>query len=519
MNKILLTTVVGLGGGALFWFWPSHDAAAAPTPERDLYTVRRADLEISLTENGTMVAKESQKVTSKIKGESKILFLVEEGKQVEQDEVVCKIDPTQAQSQLEQVQLEILQTEANLKTARTELDIQTVENVATLTKAKTALDRAQKEIEKYRDGQAPQERSKLEVALKDAETAFNRAEKNLEDSKKLFEQNYIKKSEVEDHQIAYDRAVVQKKGAQSDLNMFDKYTFPMAITDLDTKLADAEREVSTAEKRGESTLGQKSVNVQQVEKRLKVQQQQLKERQEDLENMTLKAPCPGIVVYGNPHEPWYRDRVKVGGQIYGNFTVMTIPDLRVMQVKLQIHEADISKLKVGQKATVTTDSYPGLQLAGEVTKIASVASSNSDWGGQSEVKKFDVEVTLPAGDVQMRPGISAKVQIHIETREKALFVPLQSVFAEDGVHYCHVATGEGPARRKVQVGTSNDTYIEVLDGLADGEKVLLYNPSLPGTGSSPSDADTGGTKETEAKPGKEAAAAANSPGASPKSGS
>lgn len=103
--------------------------------------------------------------------------------------------------------------------------------------------------------------------------------------------------------------------------------------------------ISTARKRAESTLGQKEVAVQQVEKRLKVQQDQLKERKEDLENMIVKAPSPGLVVYGDPHEPWYRERTKVGGQIYGGFTLLTIPDLRVMQVKLQIHEADISKIR------------------------------------------------------------------------------------------------------------------------------------------------------------------------------
>jgi len=486
MNKsILVVAGLAVSGGAFFVPWSPQDAAAAQVLPRDLYTVRRADLEVALVENGTMVAKESKKVTAKIKNEAKILFLVEEGKDVPEGEIVCKLDTTQVQTQLESIQLEILSTEANLKTARTELEIQTGENIATLTKAEVALDRATKEIEKYRDGEAPQERRKLEVGLKDTETDYNRAKKNLEDSKKLLELTYIKKAELEDHQITFERATVQKEGAEVALRMFDKYTFPMAMTDLETKLADAKREVATAQKRGEAVLGQKSVNVQQVEKRLKMQNMQLKERQEELESMVLKAPCPGILVYGNPHEPWYREGVKVGGQVYGGHTVMTIPDLRVMQVKLQIHEADISKLKAGLRASVTTDSYPGLQLDGEVTKIAMVAGSGGDWrgGGSSEVKKFDVEVTIKTAGLQLRPGISAKVEIHVETRPQTLFVPLQSAFAEDGVHYCHVQpTGKSPERRKIQIGTSNDTYLEVLDGLAEGDKVLLYNPMLPESG-------------------------------------
>ncbi len=508
------------------WSRPEQVAQAASS---DLYTVRRADLEVTITESGTMVAKESQKVAAKIKGESKILSLTEEGKEVAEGEVVCKLDGTQAQSAVEQVKLDILQTEADLKTARTEIEIQEVENAANLTKASVALDRAKKEIEKYRDGEAPQERRKLEVTLKDMETEFNRARKNLEDSTKLLEQNYIKKSELEDHQIAFERATVQKDSAEVALRMFDKYTFPMTLRDFETKLADAEREVSTAQKRGESQLGQKSVRVQQLEKRLRMQTDQLKERQEDLDNMVLKAPCPGILVYGNPHEPWYRDRIKVGGSVYGGQTVMTVPDLRMMQVKLKIHEADISKLKLGQKGLVTTDSYPGVRLDGEVTKIATVASQGEDWGGSSEVKKFDVEVTIKEPGIQLRPGISAKVEIHIEKRPKTLFVPLQAVFTEEGEHFCHTQLpGKPYERRKVDLGSSNDNWMEIVAGLTEGENVLLYNPTLANPGARKTKADgvvedgkeasAGGAVEASSAPSAAAAVPAAASGTT-KSGS
>lgn len=497
---------VVVGSVLAYAFWPTDAGAGESTPATDLFAAQRGDLRITITENGTMVAKESQKVKTKIRGESKIQFLVEEGKEVEQDEVVCRLDATKVEEGIEQIELEILQTEASLKTARTELEIQTVEAAAAIAKAKVAEDRAQKEIEKYRDGEAPQERRKLEVSLKDTQTKFVRAKKDVEDSKDLLAQKYITQSDYEDTVIAFESAQVQQESAQVALKIFDKYTFPMAITDLETKLADAMREVTTAEKRGEAKLGQKKVSVQQVEKRLKVQRKSLKERREDLGNMTLKAPCPGIVVYGNPNEPWYRDRIKVGNQVYRGFTVMTIPDLRVMQVNLDVHEADISKLKEDLPATITTDSYPGVVMKGKVSKIAAVASSNSNWGGQSEVKQFRVQVTLEAGEVQLRPGISAKVEIRVETREATLFVPLQSVFTEDGVSYCHVEEGTGPpARRAVKIGTSNDTYLEILEGVEEGEKVLLFNPHLTRSGPA-TDASEAAGEEDAASPSAEARA-------------
>src|SRR5262249_36810954 len=154
-------------------------------------------------------------------------------------------------------------------------------------------------------------------------------------------------------------------------------------------------ELETAEKRSKAKLNQKEADVLQADKRIKRLKQQLDERRKDIENMTMKAPCPGILIYGDPREPWYREQVKLGGTIWGGNTLMTIPDLRVMQVKIEVHEADINKLKVGQPTVVTMDTYPGLTLHGEVSRIANIAAGGNSWQGQSsEVKRFDVEILL-----------------------------------------------------------------------------------------------------------------------------
>lgn len=118
-RKLLLGIAVALAVGAYFVPWHKTGDPTAQPGTRELYTVRRADLNITLTESGRLVAKESTKVKAQIKGEGKITFLVEEGKEVREGDIVCKLDPTQAQNQVEESQLEILQTEQNLKTART----------------------------------------------------------------------------------------------------------------------------------------------------------------------------------------------------------------------------------------------------------------------------------------------------------------------------------------------------------------------------------------------------------------
>jgi hypothetical protein len=99
-------------------------------------------------------------------------------------------------------------------------------------------------------------------------------------------------------------------------------------------------------------------------------------------------------------------------------------------------------------------------------------------------------------------------------RENALYVPLQSVFAEDGEQWCHVQPpGKPPEKRKIKIGAANDNYTEVLDGLQDGEQVLLYNPLLPEGGT-----DAGKKKQPDDPQAPEPAKAAPVPATTAKAG-
>lgn len=485
MRLPLVVLVLALAGVATVLWTGVLDGpgeAAAAVPPEALFTVQRGSFNVTLTENGTLVAKESQKLSTGTDSSAKLTFLVEEGKQVEQGEVLARLDTTELETEQEQIVLDIVAAEANLDNARNELEIQKTDNAAAIEKSQIALDKARKELERYVDGDAPGERRKLEVAISEAETNHSRSRKKHEDSQLLFEQEYINKSQLEQDRIEFERTVVQLEGARRDLEMFEKYTLPMTTSERQVAVRDAEREARNAELRAQSAQRQKEVNVEQNDKRLKRLQERLQKNQEEIAKMEVKAPTPGIVLYGDPDEPWQRDNIRLGGEIWGGMVLFTLPDLRVMQVKLQVHEADVNKVRDGQACTVTMDTYPGVALQGEVTKVASIAGSGNPWERDAEVKKFDVSVTLKDGaDLALKPGISAKAEIFVERREDVVHVPLQCVFPREGRSWCWVLGPDGePLPREVTTGPANDRYVEVASGLEPGERVLLYNPALPG---------------------------------------
>ncbi len=487
IKKILiLGAVLIVVGGAGFYLkrhFGSEETAGDAVSAESLFSVRRGDLLISITENGTLVAKESQRITPEIRGRAKIVQLVEEGKTVAEGDVICKFDTTDLDKEIEQLQLEIVKAEADTKTAQTELEIQIGDDAAKIEKAKIAIDKARKELERYVEGTAPQELTKLDVEISNTETEYNKAEKRYQDSVRLLAEKFLQLSEVEGDEIERRRREYQLKSARKQKELFEKYDYPINCKDKETAVTDAVRELDTAEKRADSSKRQKEVTLEQHQTRFTKLKDQLKEKEEQRAKMEIKAPCPGIIIYGDPRWGWTDESIKVGGEIWGSNTIMTIPDLRVMQVRIQVHEADINKIKLEQVVNVSMDTYPGLALKGQVSKIAAIAGTNNPYERDSEVKKFDVEITIEDSKdadgkpLVLKPGISAKAEIRIDERKSALHVPIQCVYLENAEHRCYVLEG-APVSRVVKPGMSNDNYLEILEGLAEGERVLLYNPNL-----------------------------------------
>lgn len=478
--SLTLLLIAAVGGGSTLLVRSTLTSNSPDTiPDETLFVVQRGKLIVTVTENGSLMAKKSEKITPQGKRGGKITFLVEEGKTVEADEILCKLDTTELEAEVQTLELDIMKTTADLDTARTELDIQQTENVANIEKAQLALTKADKGLEKYEQGDARRERSKRHIALQDADVKHSLAKQKYGDSRSLFEHGYLTETQVKRDKIEADQAKAQFEFAEDDIKLFNEYTHPMTLMEKKAALKDAKRTLETAHKRAKSRLRQKEVGVESNEMRLDSLKKKLEDVQEEIEHCTLKSPSPGIVIYGDPNQPWYRDNIKLGGQIWSGFTLFTIPDLRVMQVQLKIHEADINKIKKEQLATVTMDTYPGLVLQGKVSKIAAVAGGRG-WRDANEVKRFTVDITLDStGGLELKPGISAKAVTFIEERQDVLYVPLQCVYLEGGTHYSYVMGDDGkPTQVTVKAGISNDTYIEIVEGLDEGERVLLYNPTI-----------------------------------------
>ncbi len=268
------------------------------------------------------------------------------------------------------------------------------------------------------------------------------------------------------------------------------------------------RELERARKAAVAKLAQADAKLKSATAQYNVQLRQSKDIEEQMSKCIIRATKPGLVVYGRAGDDmmYYgggEERVREGATVRERQTILTIPDMSNMSVRVRIHETYIKKVKKGQKARLTADAFADKVLEGEVIKVGVLPDSQNRWMNP-DLKVYLTTIAVNSTNEWLKPGMTAKVEIFIEQLTNVVYVPLQSIALEEGKYVCYLARNSSvPERREVEVGSFNEEFIEVKKGIAEGDKVLLrptksLAPTSAGSGKKSDDSDT--PKDSSAKP-------------------
>lgn len=206
-------------------------------------------------------------------------------------------------------------------------------------------------------------------------------------------------------------------------------------------------------------------NVNQAGIQLELAKMDLESAKEDLDDYILYAPYDGIVISSD---------FEVGKQAAGSAMISLISDEFI--VKVTVSENDISKISEGNEALITLDAYSDLEFNGRVVKIIPVSTNDSGIISFEVLIEFETEK-----DIDIYYGLSANASIITRKAENVLYVPIQSVYKEDGKSYVDLLISDqvdtenlSQAVEKVEVTTGiNDyLYIEVTSGLKERDIIV-----------------------------------------------
>jgi len=209
----------------------------------------------------------------------------------------------------------------------------------------------------------------------------------------------------------------------------------------------------------------------------------LQRTEDDLARTTIRSPMDGTLIQLNAEQG---ETVVPGTTNLPGSVIMTIADMSVLLAEVEVSEVDVVNVELGQEAEVTVDALGTEPQKGHVVEIATSGRRDPTQG----TIRFNVKVALEDPDPALRPAMTAKVDILTATSENVITAPIQAVVkrkldkegeevrgsAAKGIEESDVVyvieDGEASAV-VVETGISDELYVEIVGGLAEGQEVII----------------------------------------------
>lgn len=311
----------------------------------------------------------------------------------------------------------------------------------------------------------------------------------LEDFKDAVTQNGSSlKSQTADiraQKEAHDQLVAAAK-AEVDKAELDMKTIPV-LSRIDgerTKMALEEARAKYKQLLSETPFVDASNHALLKESQLAFQQSQLElhRAQNNVDKMLVRAPMSGTVVMESIWRSGDRGQIKKGDQLRAGTRYMRIVDPSQMRVNAVVNQADVAYLRVGQKARVTFDAYPGLTLDAHVESVP--PATNTGFFRADYVRTVPVRIRLDQTDPRVIPDLTVGIDVEVAQASDSVIVERAAIFGgssspEHTSPHVFVESGNTWVNRPVRVGMENNLSAVVIDGVQPGDVVALDPPPGP----------------------------------------
>ncbi len=459
------------------------------------FSVEPRDLPITIIERGHLESQNNLQVfcevddyrSDGISGTS-IIWIIANGTSVSKGELICELDESGIQSELDEQILDTEEAKSSFIQAQANLKNQDIENQTSLEKAELDVKLAELELEMFKDPNTGSHKLALEAIerlIEDLNNEILAAEMNLKLARNdntgiesLFKLGYAGKSEL-------DRSVLSLLKAEGDyaaklnklntqmasfqkLNVFER---EMQELQLAGKVRTCTQNLRQVQLTNDAKLAQMRGILATRTEQLAKEEERLLRFQRQLANCKIYAPQDGMVAYAPPASS--RDtEISEGTAVRLRQHIFSIPNLRQMQVETSIHESSLDRVQPGLKVAVAVDAFPDRAYTGTVKSVA-VLPERSYY---SDTQKYKTVITIDEDVYQLKPGMTAVCEVKVDYLPKVNAVPIQAVVQRAGQNWLYVTQDNLVERRKVALGVSNDQFVVVNEGVDAGELVVL-NPA------------------------------------------
>ena len=447
------------------------------------FAVERGPLRISVTESGTIQAREQIILKCEVEGKTTILSLVEEGTRVKAGELLVELDSSQLLDARVDQQIRVQNAEAAFVGARENLAV--VENQAKsdVDKADLAFEFAKQDLRKYVEGEYQNTRKEAESRITLAKEELQTAEEKLKWSQKLFEKEYISQTELQIDELSAHKNKLDLELAENNLRLLEDFTHPRNLAKLESDVNQADMALERTNRKAKADVVQAEAELKAKESEFERQQDKLKKNEEQIAKTKIYAPADGLVIYATSARSRGRgneEPLTEGSEVNEREELIYLPTASAVKAVVKVHETSLQKVKPGLPVVVTVDALPGKTFTGRVEKIAPLPDAQMVWLNP-DLKVYNAEVYLEGEGDYLRTGMSCKAEIIIEEYDDAIYIPVQAVLRVGGEPTVYVLGSKEFEPRGVEIGMDNNRMIRIIKGLQVGEVVLLTPPLASAT--------------------------------------
>ncbi|MBM4044439.1 MAG: HlyD family efflux transporter periplasmic adaptor subunit [Planctomycetes bacterium] len=464
----LLSSTAGLTCSRLGW-----RAAEAP----GVIKVTPAKFERWLRERGVVEAAGTEMVYTTTEGE--IVWFADQGTLVKAGDPVVKMANRVTEENYEEAKRYLIEREMFLTRSKLDFELQKRDLELTLKKKEADVRLARWELEDLKQRVTERQLKLMEIDAEIARYTMENARLESEAVQVLKASNLESEDLLKEKTAAHDKAKIEYERLR-DLHEAAKAGPNKArIAVVEKRLEEAEHTLEDQKLANEETLREEEARIRINEAYLTRQKRYAETAKRRLDGLTVKAPIDGTVmlieVYkGEGEDP---SPIRIGETRGTGQDLLRMADMSSLVVRLRINEADVSMVKVGQKARIELVAFPERTYRGEVTEVSAFAEDKNIRLGRLEMSKeglagvnvVDVLVKITDPDERVRLDLTARVDITVESRENALCIPQSAVARRNGQWVCAVVDGRRHSPRSLKLGSVSEQHVVVLEGLREGE--------------------------------------------------
>jgi len=457
-KKIIVPLVVVLVLAVIGVFaYPSLSASLGRSQAQTSYQTEAAQTgSIALTVGGTGTVRPNQSATISWQTSGTVASVhITKGEQVLADAILAQLDD-------DSVSQSVMQAQTDLVNAQAELD-QAINNNQARAEAQLALIQAQQDLsgaEKEAQSKLYQRASQETIDI--AKANLINANEALDQAEEVWEQSH---GAGEDSPVyaaglsQYARARQEQQQAEYNYRYVSELPDPLKVKEANLLVDQAEAALLAAKQEWEKVKdGPDPDKVQAAQTRIDI-------AQATLDQIYLKAPFTGTIMDMD---------TQVGDLVNGGTAAVKIDDLSHLFVDVEISEVDIRQVRIGQKVEMTFDALAGEEFQGVVSDIAGYGTSTSG------TVNFTVTVEIQNPTVEIKPGMTAAINVTVSQINDALLVPSRAVRTVDGQRVVYVLKNDMPAAVEISLGASANSYSQISEGAVNVGDLIILNPPSGG---------------------------------------